>query len=199
VARVDRAHPDPSVVARAADLLTRSEVVAFPTDTLYGLHADPFDVGAMSRLTSLKGHTERRGYVVLCDGSPRWLDALVAEMTPAAEAAMARWPGRLTVVVHAGPGAPLAAVGEGGTIALRHADDPLVMAILARLGGPLASTSANRGGEAPLRTAAAVSAEFTEGLPLVLDGGACDSEPSTVVDATGAELRVVRPGAVRIE
>lgn len=199
VVRIDPVNPDPEVVARAAGLLDRGEVVAFPTDTIYGLHVDPFDADALARLKDLKGHASPRGYVVLTDGSPHWRDALVGDAGPVARAAMKRWPACLTVVMRAAPGAPPGALAGDGTIAVRHADDPLVAAVLAELGRPLVSTSANRQGRAPIGEAWAVAETFFEGVSLVLDGGPRHGVASTVVDATGPELRVLRAGAVRFD
>jgi tRNA threonylcarbamoyl adenosine modification protein (Sua5/YciO/YrdC/YwlC family) len=185
-------------VERAAAALARGEVVGLPTDTVYGIAALARLPEACTRLCALKERPEEVALPVLVadldqalglidrsDGSGRGLAAL----------ARAFWPGPLTVVVRRARAAPLGLGGDPSTVGLRCPDNELVRR-LARQLGPLAVTSANRHGDAPCVTAAEVRALFGRAVATVVDGGRCDSMPSTVVSLTGPEPRCVREGAL---
>ena len=182
----------------AVRALQAGEVVAVPTDTVYGLAVDPSRAGATGRLFAVKGRPADVALPVLV------ADIAQAErLWELAVAAVARrlaerfWPGPLTVVVARAAGIDWDLGGDVSTIGLRCPDHELVRE-LCRLVGPLATTSANRHGEPPLRTAGAVTDCFGAALP-VIDGGECDGEPSTVVDATTDPLRCLRAGAIAWE
>ncbi|HET9732400.1 MAG TPA: L-threonylcarbamoyladenylate synthase [Acidimicrobiales bacterium] len=176
-----------------AAALARGEVVGLPTDTVYGVGADPTVEGAVARLFELKG---RPGHVAV----PLLVADLaqartVAVVPPAGERlAAAFWPGALTVVLPAR--IDLGLGGDGATVGVRCAAHPVMRAACLRC-GPLAVTSANLHGQSPLTTADAVAATFPD--LLVVDAGLCDGVPSTVVDATGDEVRLLREGGVAWE
>lgn len=193
---------------RAAEVVARllaGEVVAIPTDTVYGLAALATSGEAVRALADLKGREQRQPIAVLVDS--------VAAVAPYLESAgaldgVARfWPGALTAIVRARPGGlvepVVTPVGEGGagaeggaTIGVRMPDDDLARAVIRGCGGVLAVSSANRHGAPAATSAAEVVAAFGAGLP-VLDGGTRDSTaPSTVVDLTGARPRIVRAGPI---
>ena len=166
-----------------ADALRRGEVVAVPTDTVYGLVCLP---SVSEKLYELKGRPASLELPVLAADVDQAL-TLAAEVTAAARALMDRWwPGGLTIVVER--------VG-GGTVGLRVPDHEIVRAVCRDV-GPLASTSANLHGQPPATTAAEVRAAFSE--LLVVDGGECAGLPSTVVDCTGPQPVVLRQGAVQL-
>lgn len=175
-------------------------MVAIPTDTVYGLSCDAYDDVALGALRKAKGHFQERPYVVLFDGATAWLDRLAARVPVAARKLMETyWPGPLTIVLPAAPGAPRAAVSEAGGIALRHPNHALLNALIASFGGPIVSTSANRTGCNPYGTAAEIARELGDAVALILDGGTVGvSVPSTVVDATQEEIRVLRRGTLPI-
>ena len=178
--------------ADAVAALAAGEVVAIPTDTVYGLAVDPRPPSATGRLFAVKGRPETVA-----------LPVLVADVTTAGQLGVlderaARlveryWPGALTIVVgrrHVS----FELGGDPATIGLRCPDHPVALRVLGA-SGPLAVTSANRHGERPSRSAAEVVAAFGETL-LVLDGGLCDGEPSTVVSISSDRVACLREGAI---
>lgn len=188
--------PSPGTVEAAAAVLRRGDVVALPTDTVYGLAALPGLRGATRRLFALKGRAPDVPIAVLCAGTAQ---ALGLAEPPSAEVQriVGRfWPGPLTVVLRRRRGIASWELGEpAGTIGLRCPDHDLVSA-LAREVGPLATTSANRHGEPTPPIAPMVAQVFGDDVGLVLDGGECRGAPSTVIEATGPGWRMLRPGPI---
>ncbi|MES1165739.1 MAG: L-threonylcarbamoyladenylate synthase [Verrucomicrobiota bacterium] len=181
-------------VAAAIAALRRGEVVAYPTETFYGLGVDAFDAAALERLRALKGRGEK-AISLLIDGEAM-LARLCAEVPPRARALMARhWPGALTLALPASAGLPEALVSDG-CVAVRQSPHPVARALVAGFGGPVTTTSANRSGEPPATTAAAVRAALGGGCH-VLDGGAtAGGAPSTLARVRGDSLEILRAGAV---
>jgi L-threonylcarbamoyladenylate synthase len=186
--------PSPVAIGAAVAALAGGGVVGLPTDTVYGLAADPWRPGATERLFELKGrprHVELPVFVAGADQAAR----LSVGLTPIARILMERyWPGPLTIVVPRRPdlGADLGT--DPTTIGLRCPAHPVPLAIC-QAQGPYATTSANRHGQPPISEAATLAAELP-GVDLVLDAGPCAGVPSTVVDATGERLRLLRAGAI---
>ncbi len=178
---------------RAVVALAEGRAIAIPTDTVYGLAVDPFLPGAADRLFELKVRPRDVSLPVLVSGLEQALE--LATAVPASAAAlMARfWPGALTVVLPARPGLGADLGDDEATVGIRCPDHPVPLA-LCRAVGPLATTSANRHGEPTLTTAADVAATFGDAVVLVLDGGTCTGSPSTVVDCTGVEPKLLRKG-----
>lgn len=194
---VPGAEPDPQVVARAAAVLRVGQVLALPTDTVYGLAALPSVPGATAALFALKGRSADTPLAVLCASG----DEALALADPAAVDARVRrlasrlWPGPLTVVLPRRPGLGYELGEPPATIGVRCPDHHLVRALAAAV-GPLATTSANRTGEATPPTAESVDALFGPRVGLVLDGGPCSAPPSAVLDATGPAWRMLRRGVL---
>jgi L-threonylcarbamoyladenylate synthase len=185
----------PAALGAALEALAAGEVVGIPTDTVYGLAADPWRPGATDRLFAVKDRPREVVIPVLvADLGQAQRLAEIDPDGPARRLMDRWWPGALTVVVPALPGHGADIGGDGRSVGLRCPDHPVAVALCAAA-GPLATTSANRHGEAPLTEAAAVAANLP-GVALVIDGGRCDAPPSTVVDATGAEVRLLREGAL---
>jgi L-threonylcarbamoyladenylate synthase len=170
-------------VRRAAELIRGGEVVAFPTDTVYGLAALP---SAAGRIYAAKDRPADRQLIAMA-ADPAAFDALV-EVNPTARALMERhWPGPLTLVLPTRSGDP-------PTLGVRIPDHPLALELLRAVGEPLLSTSANRSGEPPALSADGVR---LPGVAAVLDGGrAPGGVPSTVLAVEGERLRIIRPGPV---
>jgi len=190
----------PGALRAAAEALADGDVVAVPTDTVYGLAVDPAQPAAVARLFDLKGRPGDVPLPVLV-GGPDQVDLIAGRLEPAARHLADRyWPGPLTLVVPRRRGF---AVDLGGppaarqTVGVRWPDHPVVVA-LCELLGPLAVTSANLHGAPPATTAGAVAQEFTgRAQPvLVLDGGVCDGVPSTVVECRGPASKCLREGAL---
>jgi L-threonylcarbamoyladenylate synthase len=187
----------PDAVALAIDALRGGEVVALPTDTVYGLAALPAIAAATARLFALKGRGSHVPIAVLCADAAQAF-GLAAPDAPSDEVrriAARLWPGPLTLVLPRRPGLGYELGKPADTVGLRCPDHALVRAIAGAV-GPIATTSANRHREPTSPTAEGVAATFGAGLALVLDGGRCEAAPSTVVAVTGAEWRVLREGPI---
>jgi L-threonylcarbamoyladenylate synthase len=183
--------------SKAVAALQAGAVVAIPTDTVYGLAVDPRCPGATDAVFDLKRRPPSLELPVLVADLDQ-ADALSREdRLPGMARLLATsfWPGSLTIVVARNPGIDWVLGGNDGTIGLRLPAHALARD-LCRLVGPLATTSANRHGAAPLTTAAAVTDEFGDAVSVVIDGGVCNARPSTVVDATGPNVRCLREGAI---
>jgi len=194
---VDALIPEADTVNEAARILLSHGVVSYPTETFYALGAIAFDDAACSRIFDIKGRDA--GKALPCIVADRdQLESVTGELPSVALAlASCFWPGPLTLVVPLGSG--VAAARENATLAVRVSSLPLATA-LARAVGPLTSTSANRAGEGPMTRAVDVHEAFGDRIDLVLDGGGTPGgKPSTIVDVTGAELRLVREGAIAFD
>jgi tRNA threonylcarbamoyl adenosine modification protein (Sua5/YciO/YrdC/YwlC family) len=181
----------------AARALEAGEVVAVPTDTVYGLAVLPGVPGATDRLFAVKRRPRGVELPVLAADAAQAF-ALAAEPVPPAAVRLAAhyWPGALTIVVARRPDLAWDLGTGATTIGLRVPDHPVVVALCRRL-GPLAVTSANRHGEPTPPTAGEVAAVFGDEVAVVVDGGRCAGAPSTVVAVEGdGTLRVLRPGRV---
>jgi L-threonylcarbamoyladenylate synthase len=183
----------------AAEAVLRGGVIAFPTDTLYGLGCSLFDVEAVRLVARLKRRDPRLAVISLIS-EPRMVFGLSAEVTPVAERLIARyWPGPLSLIFRAARIVPTEVRGEGGTVALRCPNDDLCRRLLAFVGGPVVSSSANLTGEKPAETADDVVKIFGNQLDLILDGGPrTGALASTLVDVTEEQPRLLRRGAIDV-
>ena len=187
-------------VRRAAEALAEGEVVAVPTDTVYGLAVDPTQPEAVARLFALKGRPDDVPLPILVAG-PEQVALVAGELEVAAAALASRfWPGPLTLVVPRRAGFTVDLGGPAAarqTVGVRRPDHPVVVA-LCELLGPLAVTSANLHGAPPATSADEVAAAFagSDQPAVVLDGGRCDGVPSTVVECRGPASRCLREGAL---
>jgi len=185
----------PELAARA---VAAGGVIAFPTDTVYGLGASLWRPDAIARLYALKGRPDEKALPVLLADTARWADVASDASAAALRLMDSFWPGALTIVLPRRPEVPDAVGPLTSTIALRVPAHAALRRVLART-GPLASSSANRSGQPPLMTAEQTRIELGQGLALALDGGALPARPpSTVVDATGTgpEPVILRQGAI---
>jgi L-threonylcarbamoyladenylate synthase len=188
---------DESALDEAEAALKAGKVVAIPTDTVYGLAVDPRHPGSTGLLFALKRRPTTLVLPVLVSGVAQ-AEALSGPdgLSPAGRRLAARfWPGSLTIVVERRSDLGWDLGGDGATIGVRCPAHAAARRLCERV-GPLATTSANRHGEAPITTAAALTEEFGARVATVVDGGVCGGTPSTVVDATGDELRCLREGSV---
>lgn len=194
---VDSQEPQEDVLARVGDVLARHGVVAYPTETFYGLAVSVFDARACERIFELKGRASSKALPCVLSNIDQLELVSSAVPTLALELAARFWPGPLSLIVPAR--ADVAAASEAGTVAVRVSSLPLARA-LAAVSGPLTATSANKSGEPPATTADEVIAQLGAGLDLVLDGGpTAGGAPSTIVDVTAREPRLVRRGAIPFE
>jgi L-threonylcarbamoyladenylate synthase len=183
-------------LALAVVALRRGDVVAYPTETFYGLGVDAFDELALARLVALKGRAEK-AFSALVVGE-EMLARLCAPPSEKARALMARyWPGALTLALPARDGVPAPLVVDG-CVAVRESPHPLARALVRAFGGPVTATSANLAGAPPATTPDEVVSALG-GRCVVLPGGATPGgTASTLARVRGNRIEVLRPGAVTI-
>lgn len=185
----------PIALQHAMDVLRHGGMVAFPTDTVYGLASLPFRAEAVERLFIAKGRGSQQAIAVLV-GAIADVDKVSTGMGPMASRLAERfWPGPLTLIVPGRPDLP-AVLSANATVGVRMPDHPLTLALLREI-GPLAVTSANLTGRDNTNTAREVLKQLKGRVHLVLDGGRSPGGlPSTVVDCTGADPVILRQGPV---
>jgi len=178
-------------------LIQQGHLVAFPTDTVYGLAAALTSPPAINRLFAVKGREATKAIAVLV-GSPQALADVTGELAPLPERLAQRfWPGPLTLVVPQRPGLP-ANLSPVPTVGVRMPDHPVALALL-NAAGPLAVTSANRSGQPSPVTAQEVMGQLGGRIPLIIDGGRTPGGlPSTVVDCTGDQPVILRQGPLSL-
>ena len=182
-------------VSRAAALLRAGELVAFPTETVYGLGADARNPLAIAKIFAAKGRPVDHPLIVhLPDAShlERWaID--IPEV--ARKLAAAFWPGPLTLILKRHPSVPDAVTGGQDTVGLRVPNHPLALQLLREFNDGVAAPSANRFGHVSPTTAAHVREELGDAVAMIIDGGACAvGIESTILDLSGGEPRILRPG-----
>jgi L-threonylcarbamoyladenylate synthase len=183
----------------AAILLREGGVVAFPTDTVYGLGAGVFKQSAVSTLFVIKGRSRDQGLPVLV-ASESQLREVAAEVPEVAMALAKRfWPGALTLLLKRHASLPRLVTGGADTVAVRLPDHPAPQSLISACGQPITGTSANRHGGAEPVSAQEVQRQLGNRLSLILDGGPSPAPvPSTVLDVTVSPARIVRLGAIAI-
>jgi L-threonylcarbamoyladenylate synthase len=187
---------EPDTLERALALLRAGEPIGVPTDTVYGVGAAALDAAAVLRLYAVKRRPLAQAIpLLIADESDL---GQVTASVPAAARRLARlWPGALTLVLPAAPQLPPELLAGGATVAVRLPGHDWLRSLIRALGAPLAATSANLHGQRDPQTAADVAAQLGDVLPLIVDGGPTPGPvPSTIVDCTGSELRLLRAGAL---
>lgn len=185
------------ILAYAARLILAGKVVAVPTDTLYGLAADPFNLAAVSEVNRIKRRLAERPLPLLVASVNQAADLAHDPPRLFFELAGKFWPGPLTIVVTASRQLPLKVTGNTGKVGLRWPKAPAVMSLIAACDRPLIGTSANLTEHAPCTTAGEVDRQIGEAVPLILDGGPTPAHiPSTVVELSGEHGRIIRPGGI---
>jgi L-threonylcarbamoyladenylate synthase len=187
-------------VSRAAELLRAGELVAFPTETVYGLGADASNPQAVAKIFAAKGRPADHPLIVhLPDASH--LDRWAVDIPDAAHSlAAAFWPGPLTLILKRAPSVCDAITGGQDTVGLRVPNHPLALQLLREFEGGVAAPSANRFGRISPTTATHVCEELGDAVALILDGGPCAvGIESTILDLSGSEARILRPGMLDAE
>ena len=199
VLTVDPVSPSLSAFQEAVALLWKGGVVAFPTETFYGLGANAMDPEAVMRIYHVKGRPESKPLLVLVD-SVRMAESLAAEIPAAARELMIRhWPGPLTLVLRAAQGIPEELTAGTGTIGIRMPGHSVALGLVRAAGLPVTAPSANLSGAEPPTTAEAVRIAFEGKIDLILDGGPTTGGlPSTVLDVSVTPARLIRQGAVTL-
>jgi len=190
---------DLSAMPRALELVRAGEIVALPTDTVYGIMADGFNAAAIEKLFSAKDRPAHKAIQLLIADAAD-LERVAAQVSPnARKLAETFFPGGLTLVVTARAELPKNLRADTNTIGVRLPDAPLARALARALGRPLAATSANRSGGANPRTAQDALKDLDGRIALIVDGGATPGNlASTVLDCTVEPPRVLRAGAIAL-
>lgn len=172
-------------------------MIAFRTDTFYGLGVDPFNAAAVDRLRALKGREDNKPILLLISDLNQIERVIVERTAEFIELAGKFWPGPLTIIGRASADLPEGITAGTGTVGVRLPADEKVRELVRQCGGVLTATSANPAGREPARSAAEVRSYFPSGIDLVVDDGEVTAtEPSTVVDATTSPPRIIREGAI---
>ncbi|MDQ7859774.1 MAG: L-threonylcarbamoyladenylate synthase [Armatimonadota bacterium] len=198
--RVDPTQPEAAAIGEAAAVLSSGGLVAFPTETVYGLGADALDARAVARLFEVKGRPADNPIIVHV-ASPTDVDALATHVGATARVLIDRfWPGPLTLVLPAAPVVPEVTRGGLPTVAVRMPAHAVALALIAAARRPVAAPSANRSGRPSPTTAQHVLADLGERIDLVLDAGPAPvGVESTVVDVSGTTPVLLRPGGLPLE
>lgn len=199
VIKINSTTPEPSLVAYAAQRIRAGQVLGMPTDTFYGLAADPFNLRAVDRVYEIKSRSRHKPLSLLIE-TPEQAEEL-ARPLPEEFYALARrfWPGPLTIIVRAASRLPLKVTANTGNVALRVPAAAIPIAVIKAVGLPITATSANLSGASECTTAEAVRLQLQDRVPLIVDGGASPRDlPSTIVDLSDEDggWRVIREGAI---
>jgi len=194
----------PLAIEWTAERIREGGVVSFPTDTVYALAASLAFPDALDRIYEIKGRDEAKPLPVLLSAPEHLRDVATGVDDRLLDLADRFWPGPLTIVLPARDGLPGAATGRDAsgrrTVAVRVPDHFLAIEVIERAGGSVGSTSANRSGDPPARSAAEVIAQLSTGFDILLDGGlAPGGVPSTVVAADARGVEILREGAIARE
>lgn len=200
ILKVSPDKPEARHIDYAVKMIRRGEVVGLPTDTVYGLAADPFNLAAVARIYEIKGRPERRALPILVASLDQVQD-LVGDIPDSFFTLAERfWPGPLTLVVDAAARVPLKVTGNTGRIALRQPNSPITTALISAANIPVTGTSANVSGFPACTSAEQVAKQMGARLPLILDGGGSKALlASTVVDVRGDRWSVLREGPISEE
>ncbi len=189
--------PDANAIAAAAQAIRAGRIVAMPTDTLYGLAADPFSPEAVAGLHRLKGRRVSQAVPLVAADLEQIAATLGVLPILARLLAVRFWPGPLTLLMAAPERLPSDVTGGTGRVGVRVPDHPVTRALCAACGIPLTATSANKSGQPATNEPDAVAASLGAGIEILLDAGVTTGgPPSTIVDVTDAVPRVIRQGAI---
>lgn len=200
IVKVDPQNPDKKTIQKACSILKGGGLVAFPTETFYGLGADALNDQALKKLFALKRREHAKPLLVII-AQKKQLNALVSEIPPAAEKLMNRfWPGPLTIIFKARKELPSLLTGGTDTVGIRIPSYPVAKHLSLAFGLPLTATSANLSGGKNPTTAQDVRDQLGEGVDIVLDAGqTAGRKGSTIIDVTVSPPRIVREGDVPVD
>lgn len=197
VLKISSSAPESHIIDYAATFIQRGQVIGIPTDTVYGLSADPFNLSAIEQVFHVKGRPDTRALPILVSSIEQ--AATLARDLPEGFLRLADkfWPGPLTIVVEATHRLPLKVTGNSGRVALRWPNSPIATALIDASGGPVTGTSANLSGYPTCTNAAQIVEQLGERLQLVLDSGETGAtQGSTIVRVDDDHWSIIREGAV---
>ncbi|MBI3994917.1 MAG: threonylcarbamoyl-AMP synthase [Nitrospirae bacterium] len=197
VVKIDPLHPDPETVQEAVRVIRSGGVVAFPTETFYGLGVDPFNASAVERLFAVKGRDPGKPILLVIDDLKRAEGIVLAVSDDARSLIRKFWPGPLTLLFKGSSRIAPALTGGTGKIGIRIPSHPVALQLLRAAGQPLTATSANRSGQPGAALAGTVEETLGPQIDLIVDGGAAPGGPeSTIVDVTLHPPRLIREGRI---
>lgn len=200
VLRVDAQNPEAEIIKQAAAVIKKGGLVAFPTDTFYGLGANALDVEAVAAVFRAKQREPGKPLIVLAKDVPMVMELALVVPVEALQLMSKFWPGPLSLIFKARSGLPSNLLGGGTTIAIRIPAHPVALSLLREADGPLTAPSANLEGKPNPLLPLQVLTDLYGRIDLLLDGGPCSSYyPSTLLDVTTSPPTLVREGAVRRE
>jgi tRNA threonylcarbamoyl adenosine modification protein (Sua5/YciO/YrdC/YwlC family) len=199
IVKISSEKPEPSLIRYAADQIRAGEVLGMPTDTFYGLAADPFNLRAVDRVYEIKSRSRHKPLSLLIESVDQAEE--LAQFLPEEFHALANrfWPGPLTVIVRASSRLPLKVTANTGNVALRVPNSKIPLAVVQAASIPITATSANLSGASECTTAEAVRDQLQDRISIIVDGGTSPREiASTIVDLTDEEARwrILREGAI---
>lgn len=197
IIRIDPRDPSPEDIARAVKYLRDGRVIAYPTETIYGLGADVLDRKAVKRIYDLKSRDYGLPISILI-ADLKMLREVASEVSDRALPLMRKfWPGPLTILFPASKAIPKGLVTNTGKVGIRISSHPVASALVGAFGHPITTTSANLSGFPPSLSVKHVQKYFGEKLPCIIDGGECEpSRGSTVVDLADESMRIIREGSI---
>ena len=199
ILKISSDNPEPSLVTYAAEQIKTGQVLGMPTDTFYGLAADPFNLRAVERVYEIKSRSRHKPLSLLIE-SEEQAEMLARDPLPDNFYILARkfWPGPLTIIVPAASRLPLKVTANTGNIAIRIPEAKIPLQVIRAAGVPITATSANLSGESECTTAGAVREQLHERIPIIVDGGPSPRQvASTIVDLSeDGGWRLLREGAV---
>lgn len=201
---VDAVHPDAGTISSLGDALRAGDLVAFPTETVYGLGADATNAAAVAEIFRAKGRPASDPLIVHLASVADLAEVTGRSLAESGEVvqqlAEAFWPGPLTLIVPRGPRIPENVAAGRATVGVRVPAHPVAHALISAAGVPIAAPSANRFGHTSPTTAAHVFTDLSEHIPWILDGGSCTiGIESTILDVTQTPPVLLRPGGVSVE
>lgn len=199
VHKLDPNNPRFDIIEKAADFILEGNILAIPTDTVYGLACDSTNPAAVKKLYELKGRSYDKPLPVLIDGL-RTLNRLVKKIPPDVKTMLDNlWPGALTVIFPK-PATMLSSVSSGPSLGVRIPDNTIMLSVISMTARPLAVTSANPSGEAPATGSEKVRHYFGTKIKMILDGGESSSEGvSTVISTLSRPYAILRQGLISAE
>lgn len=200
VLKIDPIAPESEKIQEASDIILNGGIIGYPTETVYGLGCDAFNHAAIKRLYSIKRRDLTKPMSVIIHSQLQLCQTTKAIPEVANKLIQKFWPGPLTLVLLANPRLQPLLVGAGNTIAVRIPANQICLSLLSICQVPLVSTSANLSGTKELVSPGAVLKVFLDKLDLLIDGGPTISDvPSTIVDCTGKNARLLRAGAIPVD
>ena len=195
--KVSQEDPNPAAMRYAADLIRRGELVAIPTDTFYGIAADPYNLAAVEQIYRVKGRPETRAMPVLVNSVPQAISLSLDVPYAFYKLAAKFWPGPLTLLVKASTGVPRKITADTGNVAVRWPKSAIVSAIIELAKGPITGTSGNISGMPACANALDLLEQMGDRLPLIIDGGETPGHlASTIVKLEGDDWSVMREGVI---